>query len=99
MVTAILYGMRMPRLPRLDAPGVLHHVIIRGIEGRDIFEDDNDRDNLLERLGELLPVSETSCYAWAMLSNHAHFLLRSGVVGLSTVMKKLLTGYLNISMK
>jgi hypothetical protein len=34
----------MPRLARLDAPDVLHHVIIRGIERRIIFEDNKDRD-------------------------------------------------------
>ncbi len=48
----------MPRLARLDAPGVLHHVIIRGIERRNIFEDNKDRDNLLTRLGEVLPEEE-----------------------------------------
>ena len=83
----------MPRLARLDAPGVLHHVIIRGIERRNIFEDNKDRDNLLKRLGELLPATKAWCYAFAMLSNHAHFLLRTGTTGLSTVMKRLLTGY------
>jgi putative transposase len=83
----------MPRLARLDAPGVLHHVIVRGIERRNIFKDSKDRDNLLKRLGELLPATKTSCYAWAMLSNHAHFLLRTGTTGLSIVMKRLLTGY------
>ncbi|MFH1931360.1 MAG: hypothetical protein ABIN18_07220 [Pseudomonadota bacterium] len=41
----------MPRLARLDAPGVLHHIIIRGIERRNIFEDNKDRDNLWKRLG------------------------------------------------
>ena len=35
----------MPRGPRLDAPGTLHHVILRGIERRKIVNDDNDRDN------------------------------------------------------
>ena len=35
----------MPRLARLDAPGVLHHVIIRGIERREIFRNDTDRDD------------------------------------------------------
>jgi len=83
----------MPRLARLDAPGTLHHVIIRGIERRNIFKDNKDRDNLLKRLGELLPVTQTSCYAWSLLSNHAHFLLRTGTTGLSMVMKRLLTGY------
>jgi len=40
----------MPRLARLDAPGVLHHIIIRGIERCTIFRDDKDRDNLIDRL-------------------------------------------------
>ncbi len=93
MVKAMEYEIRMPRLARLDAPGVLHHVIIRGIECGNIFKDNRDRDDLLKRLGELLPATQTSCYAWALLSNHAHFLFRTGTSGLSIVMKRLLTGY------
>jgi len=58
----------MPRLARLDAPGLLHHVIIRGIERRNIFEDNKDRDNLLKRLGELLPATKTSCYRYLPLT-------------------------------
>ena len=45
----------MPRLARLDTPGVLNHVIIRGIERRKIFRDNKDKDNFLDRLGTLLP--------------------------------------------
>ncbi len=83
----------MPRQSRLDAPGVLHHVIIRGIEGRRIFRDDEDRDNLLDRLSLILPETKTSCYAFALMPNHAHFLFRSGEAGVSKVMRRLLTGY------
>jgi putative transposase len=83
----------MPRLARLDAPGVLHHIIIRGIERRKIFRDDKDKDNLVDRLSILLPETQTTCYAWALLSNHAHFLFRSGSSGISTLMRRLLTGY------
>jgi putative transposase len=61
----------MPRLARLDAPGVLHHIIIRGIERRKIFRNDNDKDNLIDRLSILLPETQTACYAWALLLNHA----------------------------
>jgi putative transposase len=35
---------------RLDAPGGLHHVIVRGIEGRRIFETEKDREDFLDRL-------------------------------------------------
>jgi len=83
----------MPRVARLDAPGVIHHIIIRGIERREIFRDNNDRNDMLDRLSDLLPATRTSCYAWAFLSNHAHFLFRSGNQGLSTLMRRLLTGY------
>jgi REP element-mobilizing transposase RayT len=83
----------MPRLARLEAPGILHHVIIRGIERRNIFRDNKDRDNLLERLSTIMPETNTSCYAWALMSNHAHFLFRSGESGISKVMGRLLTGY------
>ena len=83
----------MPRLARLDTPGVLHHVIIRGIERRKIFKDNKDKDNFLDRLGTLLPETRITCYAWALLSNHAHFLFRTGDTPLSTLMRRLLTGY------
>ena len=59
----------MLRLARLDAPGVLHHIIIRGIERRTIFRDDFDRENLLERLSILVPETQTFCLAWVFTSN------------------------------
>jgi putative transposase len=83
----------MPRSARIDSPGVLHHVIIRGIERRKIFRDDKDREDFIERLSVILPETKTSCYAWALMSNHVHLLLRSGEAGISTVMRRLLTGY------
>ena len=83
----------MPRRARLDAPGVIHHVMIRGIERRSIFRDNKDRDDMIDRLADLIPATKTACYAWAFLPNHAHFLLRSGEVGLPTLMRRLLTGY------
>ncbi len=42
--------MFMPRLARHDAPGVVHHVIIRVIERKNIFRGNNERDNLLKRI-------------------------------------------------
>jgi len=44
----------MPGFARLDTPGILHHIIIRGIERRTIFRDDKDSDNLIDRLSTLL---------------------------------------------
>jgi putative transposase len=83
----------MPRQARIDAPGALHHIIIRGIEKRSIFRDDQDRDNFLERLGRILSETSTPCYAWALMHNHSHLLLRTGRAPIATVMRRLLTGY------
>ena len=83
----------MPRQARLDVPGTLHHVIIRGIEQRQIVDDDKDRRNFVNRLGTLALETNTAIYAWALMTNHAHILLRSGPVGLSKFMKRVLTGY------
>ena len=74
-------------------PGVIHHVIIRVIEGRKIFHDNKDRDDMIDRLAHLLPATNTACYAWAFLSNHAPFLFRSTDAGLPTLMRRMLTGY------
>lgn len=83
----------MPRKSRIDTPGALHHIIIRGIERKKIFQDDTDRDHLGDRLSGVLTEASTGCYAWAFLPNHVHLLLRTGTVPLATVMRRLLTGY------
>ena len=74
----------MPRKARIDAPGALHHIILRGIERKRIFQDDTDRDNFLVCLGTLVSETATACYAWALLSNHVHLLLRTGTVPIAT---------------
>ncbi len=83
----------MPRQARIDAPGALQHIIVRGIERKRIFFDDQDRDNFVARLTTVLPESMARCYAWALIPNHFHLLLCSGPVPISTVMRRLLTGY------
>jgi REP element-mobilizing transposase RayT len=83
----------MPRQARLDAPGTLHHVILRGIERRRIVDDELDRKEFVRRFGELTLATDTRVYAWALLTNHAHFLIASGPRGLPFFMRRLLTGY------
>jgi len=53
----------MPRNARIDAPGTLHHIIVRGIERRRIFSDDQDRENFIERLGGILTETQAICLA------------------------------------
>jgi len=83
----------MPRRARIDAAGALHHVIIRGIERRKIFRSDYDCENFIKRLSGLIPETKTDCFAWALIPNHVHLLLRTGSVPISVFMNRLLTGY------
>jgi hypothetical protein len=62
----------MPRLARLDTPGVLHHVMGRGIERRKIFYKDKDREDFVGRLAELAEKGAWSVYAWVLMPNHYH---------------------------
>jgi len=83
----------MPRGARLDAPGTLHHVMVRGIERRNIVDDEKDREDFVFRLGKLSEETGTAIYAWALMTNHAHILIRSGPGGLPNFMRRLLAGY------
>lgn len=83
----------MPRQPRLDAPGVLHHVMARGIERTQIFRDDRDRDGFVNRLSRLAEGRAFLLYAWALIPNHFHLLVRTGKMPLSRAMRRLLTGH------
>jgi len=83
----------MPRKARIDAPGALHHIIVRGIERRKIFYDTGDRDHFLERLAVVLTETRTPCFAWTLIANHLHLLLPTGCTPIATVMRRLLTGY------
>lgn len=83
----------MPRTRRIDIPELLQHVIVRGIEKRDIFLEDADREDFVRRLSSLIQETETDCLAWSLMTNHFHLLLRPRKGTLGTLMKRLLTGY------
>jgi REP element-mobilizing transposase RayT len=65
----------------------------RGIERRELFRDKKDRKSFLDRLAIILEETKTQCYAWALIPNHFHLLLRTGPAPLSKVMRSLMTGY------
>ena len=83
----------MPRKSRIDALQALQHIIARGIKRRKIFRDDVDRNQFLERLGRIVTDTGTLCDAWALMPNHFHLLLKTASMPVSTVMRRLLTGY------
>ena len=68
----------MPRKARLDAPGALHHIMLRGLNKAEIFSDAKDRKIFIERLGAAVIEGQCAIYAWAVMDNHCHILFRSG---------------------
>lgn len=83
----------MPRGPRLDAPGALHHVMVRGLERQAIFRTEEDRRDLVDRLAKICDKTGLAILGWALLPNHFHLLARTGRLPLATAMRRLLTGY------
>jgi REP element-mobilizing transposase RayT len=67
--------------------------MVRGIERRAIFRDDRDRADFVARLAALAEAGALTVYAWALLPNHAHLLVRTGTRALPRSMRRLLTGY------
>lgn len=83
----------MPRQPRLDAFDVVHHVMVRGLDRQAIFRDDRDRADFVHRVAALAEAGAWRVYAWALLSDHAHLLVRTSGRPLARSMRSLLTGY------
>jgi hypothetical protein len=77
----------MPIKTRIDAPGALHPLICRGIEGDKIFLDNTDQNSFVERLGQVLLEPQTPCYGWALIPNHFHLLLKTGNAPITTAMR------------
>jgi hypothetical protein len=79
MINLRVFVFDMPRKARIDAAGALHHIIVRGIGRRKIFWDDADRDSFVNWLGQVLIETHTDCFAWAIMANHVHLLMRTSL--------------------
>ena len=83
----------MPRTGRLHISNGVYHLIGRGLERRAIFAEDKDKREFLRRLEVNLRRSGVKCYAWALMPNHYHLLVRIGSKPLQSLMQPLLTGF------
>jgi REP element-mobilizing transposase RayT len=71
----------MARKPRVEFDGALYHVIARGNHRRDIFRDDSDRANYLQRIERYRERYQAVVYAYVLMSNHVHLLIEARAVG------------------
>ena len=79
----------MPRKARLNVPGAIFHIMGRSLDHLMLFTDDPDREQFLSLLGKYLEKTGSRCYAWALMKNHYHLVLRLGDVDLVELMKPL----------
>ena len=83
----------MARAWRIEYDGALYHVLSRGNQRQAIFVDDEDRRLFLERLSEIAARFEVECFAYVLMSNHYHLLLRTRRANLSKAMQWLGVAY------
>lgn len=85
----------MPRRRRIIVPGEIHHVMSRGLNGMTLFKDAHDRKQFLTILSNRLPEAECYCYAWVLMDNHYHLLLRPLGQDLKGIMRRINSAYAN----
>ena len=93
----------MPRQARTASGTGIYHIMMRGVNRRNIFDDDEDRQRFVQILdglpfqydeqGTLLPIRTCSLYAWCLMTNHFHLLIRERDWKISEVIKSLASSY------
>ncbi|MGB9698048.1 MAG: transposase [Thermodesulfobacteriota bacterium] len=83
----------MVRPWRIQYTGAIYHVYSRGIEKRNIFYDDGDRQQFLKILGRMADRFRTKIFVYVLMPNHYHLLLKTGEGNLSRSMQWLGTAY------
>ena len=85
----------MPRGPRKRSATGIYHVMLRGINKQRIFHDRQDHQTFLEGLRKYKSLSHFELFAWCLMPNHLHLLLREGAEGepVDKIMRRLGTWY------
>jgi putative transposase len=83
----------MARRPRVFAPGLLYHVIVRGNQRRKTFRCDDDYKAYLDRLEKYRAQYDVRIYAYCLMPNHVHLLVETGSTPLAKFMQGLQQSY------
>jgi putative transposase len=79
----------MPRKAREKSANGIYHIMIRGANRQEIFHDDEDCIKFLDTLKKYKMKTKMKVYAWCLMSNHVHLLLREGNEDISVTMKRI----------
>ena len=83
----------MPRTPRRKSASGIYHIMLRGINQQVIFEDERDYSKFLETLETYKAVSGYKIYAYCLMSNHIHLLIKVDKEDLDLIMKRIAGSY------
>ncbi len=83
----------MPRLPRLKSESGIYHIMLRGINQQAIFEDEEDYTKFIETLETYKAVSGYKVFAYCLMSNHIHILLKVEKEDIDVIMKRIAGSY------
>ena len=76
----------MSRAWRIEYEGALYHILSRGNEQGDIFYDNADRVLFLDTIGQMSERFEVAIYAYVLMDNHYHLLVKTRRANLSKAM-------------
>ena len=79
----------MPRKARIKSSTGIYHVIMRGINRQRIFEDEEDYKKYLWELKRFQEICGYQLYAWCLMPNHIHILIREGNEPLEQVFRRI----------
>ena len=83
----------MPRQARDKSNSGIYHIMLRGINQQQIFEDEQDYKKFLSILEECKAICEYKIYAYCLMGNHIHLLIETGKEDCSLVMKRICTRF------
>lgn len=83
----------MPREARKKSESGIYHIILRGINRQNVFEDDKDRQRLIQTLAHYKDICEYSIYAYCLMDNHFHLSLKVGKEPLEQIMRRICGSY------
>ncbi|MFY9441561.1 MAG: transposase [Tepidanaerobacter sp.] len=83
----------MPRAARRKSSTNIYHIMIRGINQQNIFADEEDYEKFIDTLEKYNKKIEFEIYAYCLLDNHVHLLMKEGNEPLSNTMKRIGASY------
>ena len=83
----------MPRVSRRRSETGIYHIMLRGINKQDLFEEDEDRGEFLDALFRYKEDCDVALYAYCLMSNHVHLLLKENEQSVSNLVKRISSSY------